>query len=186
MNLAESVRRMLELAKQGPQPFEVLATLVNAVYGEAVAAGESDIARSVSEEGEGGTVRLALGGQLARWDAETNAAWIATTPRNSAERRNLIYELMKLSPNTRSVFDDRIPRYDAEPPTVIQAANWIPGTSRNDGPNEASTGTPCPDSCASSSVGQSTASSVWTRRRRRLSNVSGTRQRLRRTNQRVS
>ena len=71
MNLAEFVRRMLDLAKRGPQPFDALATLVNAVYGEAVDAGENEIARSVSEEGESGPVRLALGGQLARWDAET-------------------------------------------------------------------------------------------------------------------
>jgi hypothetical protein len=126
MNLSESVRRMLDLAKQGPQPFASLAALVTAVYGETSPHTEADIVRAIEAEGEGGVVRLTLGAQLARWDADTTSSWSAATPRNSVARRFAIYDLMALSQEARSAFDDKMPRYDAQKPTVITAAGWTP------------------------------------------------------------
>ena len=135
MNLAESVRRMLELATQGPVPFDDLAALVAAVYGESIPYGESDIASAVEAEGEGGVVRLVLGAQLARWDADISSPWAAATPRNSVDRRHAVYDLMHLTSGTRSTFDDRMPLYEAQNPTVITAASWVPwyfGERRSD------------------------------------------------------
>lgn len=126
MNLPEAVRRMFDAAKTGPQPFSRLAEKAAILYDEAVPFSEDDVVRAVVQEGEGGAVRLAVGQQLARWDAEADASWAQPTPRNSAERRQAIYELMGLSPATREVLDDKVPFFDIQRPTIVTAANWTP------------------------------------------------------------
>jgi hypothetical protein len=117
---------MLELAKQGPQPLNILAELATLVYGEPITVTEAEILRAVRIEGEGGDIRRVLGAQLARWDFDDGSSWADGTIRSSPARRTRIYDLMQFDQLARQLLDDRLPFFIVNPPTVIQAQRWDP------------------------------------------------------------
>ena len=66
-----------------------------------------------------GPARLLFSNLLRSWDNTKDAAWIAGTTRNTAQRRRRIHELLKSSPDLQKRIDNLLPYYHLDEPLII-------------------------------------------------------------------
>jgi hypothetical protein len=99
-------------------PAELIGTL--AFYAKRMNAGPVATEKKLIErlrQNANDPVRKSLNEKLGEWDWETNASWAAGTPPNSRNRRNRIYELLRVNGSLRKVLDEHVPPYEG--PTAI-------------------------------------------------------------------
>lgn len=126
MALLDALQRAFEVAKQGPEPLEDLTPKVELIYGEAEPLATGDVLDAVRGEGEGGPVRAVLSRQFARWDDAENGSWTDGTQRGTPERRERIYDRMRIADAGRRLLSDRVPFHHRARPIVIKADRWDP------------------------------------------------------------
>jgi hypothetical protein len=79
---------------------------------------ERDLQRRISA-GPNDEVRKLLNQHLGRWDWEANAPWTKATEANTTDRRNRIYELLRIDRDLRSALNEHIPPYQGAKAVVI-------------------------------------------------------------------
>ncbi|MDH4164358.1 MAG: endonuclease [Nitrospirota bacterium] len=81
-------------------------------------------------------VRSELHRKLAEWDHTRTSTWTGSTQPNSESRRQLIYKLLKISSESKTIISDVLPFYDSPPPILIEDPgkheNWYAAVSTND------------------------------------------------------
>ncbi|CAI8838194.1 Z1 domain-containing protein [Pseudomonas sp. IT-232MI5] len=116
MNLISVITDTLGGMASAPKNL-ILALNFNSEAEESV---ESIFKEYISSIPSSAPVFILFSRKLSFWDYESAAAWITTTPKNTRERRALIYNLLKLDDELIQIFNDRFPPNLAyEAPIVI-------------------------------------------------------------------
>jgi hypothetical protein len=111
------------LSRKGPRPLHAVAS--SYADDDELRDGEAFLSHLLSA-GPDDPLRQQLAHSMALWDYdETEAAWAASTPRNTAERRAAICAALGLNEVTIALFDDRFPFASGER-TIVIAEDWRP------------------------------------------------------------
>jgi hypothetical protein len=113
-----ALERVLTIALR-PRPLASLRGLAEQLDETTYEVDEERIVTGLRAEEWAGPVHRVLKMSLAGWDHDPAEGWTNATPSNTAERRNLIYELLEIGADLRQVLDEKIPFYSAAQPLVV-------------------------------------------------------------------
>ena len=79
-----------------------------------------------NEQGPNNALRVTFGGMIARWDYVSGESWIHDTKSSTLERRDLIYERLKLDKGDSLLCRELFPPYPAiqAPSFILNPENW--------------------------------------------------------------
>ncbi len=87
---------------------------------------EADIIASTTVAEFNDPTRRAMHLALAAWDASTDPDWGGSTKQGSPERRELIYNLLEISPTVRERLDAEFPSASQMDAMIVDPNNWTP------------------------------------------------------------
>lgn len=116
-SLDDSLHNALSGMNKGPAP---LLRAIEFYGGEAGDSKnlESELLKRISA-GPNDEVRKLLNQHLGRWDWEANASWTGAGEPNTSDRRNRIYDLLRIDKELRATLDEHIPPYQGAKAIVI-------------------------------------------------------------------
>lgn len=117
-DFAGALERVLTIALW-PRPLASLRLIAEQLDETTYPMKEGRIIAALNSEEWAGSVHQVLKMSLAGWDHDPAEGWTAGTPPNTAERRELVYELLQIGTDLRQVLDEKIPFYSAAEPLVV-------------------------------------------------------------------
>jgi hypothetical protein len=123
--LAADLDRILRIATK-PRPLDTLREAAEGLDDTTYDVAEERIREMLESESWADPLHRVLHVALAKWDHAPTAEWTAGTPPNTRDRRNLIYELLNITPQFASLVDEKLPFFDSGEELLIIADEFKP------------------------------------------------------------